>query len=157
MIGLLICFSVVNAFKTDVYYSISSEEPVEWNKRGTIECNNYQCTFENEQNLEFTKNNELWYYIKVDNTFTSVPINSVSSQMTDSIQLSLSGDSVENIYYSVNGRSSTLKTSASLLRSSEFPKTRPEKRPPPEEEKGFFAKYWVWILIGVVALYFFSG
>ncbi|KAL7718424.1 Uncharacterized protein QTN25_004344 [Entamoeba marina] len=148
----------VTAIQYDVQYAISTEFPKEWKARGIITCEDLKCTVTNSNDLLFkmTKETDM-YYIKVGDVFTSIPMKYISNTMKDVIELDINNQTVIGIHYEVqNKQTKSLTTTTEIMKSIPLPKVQAERRPPTkEEEKGFFAKYWLWLLIGGVALMFF--
>jgi len=94
----------------------------------------FPSLIEDSANIKFEGKKGEWYYIRIGEVFTSIPVEYVSKQMTDNIQITMKGDKVENLSY-VTKKGGALKTTVSLIKPSECPKVRPDKRPPPEQEK----------------------
>ena len=72
IVVLLTFITLTIATEYEVEYSISSQYPTEWKKRGTIKCDKKKCVMENEKNLEFRSGKEDTYYIKIGEVYTSI-------------------------------------------------------------------------------------
>ena len=156
MFVLFLFILCVSSREYQVEYAISSQFPKEWKKRGIMKCER-KCVFENEKELIFQNGNEEHYYLRVGEQYTSIPVTYLSKKMVDKIELQLDGEIIKGISYTVLKESSHLTTYANIIHSIDFPKVKAETKEPPKPEKGWFARNWLWVIIGLVVLFLFAG
>ncbi|ELP84491.1 hypothetical protein EIN_169060 [Entamoeba invadens IP1] len=151
MIYLLTLFTLTLSFELPVQQQISNTFPTVWEDFGILRCDK-SCELDG-QVMELKTEEEGLYYIKVGELFTSFPISSGKDKNIGGVlYISLGLDNVENIGIDKNTTSNTI--TVQTITGKPFPTTKLEKRPPVEEEKSFFRKYWPWLL-GAGVLFFF--
>ena len=157
IIFLITFVMITNAVEYEIEYAISSQYPTEWKKRGTMNCGEKRCTFENAKDLEFRAGKEDTYYLRIGDHFTSIPLSYLTTKMVDRIDLNMNGDEIVGIAYSVIKDSNKLTTYATRVHSHDFPKVKAETKEPPKEEKSWLRKNWYWVALGAVVLFLFMG